>query len=153
MSVSVRLPARPCSSSEPISRMLRRSLPSHGGRVWFGTGVPTGEGRGDGEGTGDARLAGQRLVTRARLRRGRRVVAVGRPGVVEDAADEVHRLEVVARDRDVGAGQDEADRGQSGDGDRPSSASAAARGARRRCVAQAFAYVASRQASIVARSR
>ena len=50
MSVSVLWP--PSCSSAPMSRMFSRSLPSHGGRVTLGTGVPVGPGEGEGISSG-----------------------------------------------------------------------------------------------------
>ena len=52
ISVSVLWPP-PCSS-EPMSRMLRRSLPSHGGTETSGTWLPIGVGSGVGLGVASA---------------------------------------------------------------------------------------------------
>ena len=52
ISVSVLWPP-PCSSA-PISRMFRRSLPSHGAIDTFGTGVPIKVGSGVGESVGSS---------------------------------------------------------------------------------------------------
>ena len=52
ISVSVLCP--PFCSSAPMSRMLSRSLPSHGGIDTLGTGVPIGDGSGVADSVGSA---------------------------------------------------------------------------------------------------
>ena len=107
MSVSVLWP--PSCSSAPMSRMFSRSLPSHGGRVTLGTGVPVGPGEGEGICVRALARLRRRLVggRRLRRRRGRWALAVGFAALAEDAVDELRRGEVVPGHDRVPAGHDQ----------------------------------------------
>ena len=124
--------------SAPMSRMLRRSLPSHGGIDTFGTALPTGVLSGTGESVasepslpsslgGRGRDGGCRASARRR-RSHSLVVADEDAAAVEDVLGE----HVVARDDDVAAGHDQHDREQAGDGQRVARRCAAGRAGRRR---------------------
>ena len=118
ISVSVLNVPSPGRWSAPMSRMLRRSLPFHGGIDTWGTALPAGVSSGTGESVGPAAVPRHRSAMPSPARRRRRVEGALRVRVAdEDAAvvEDALGQHVVAGDDDVAAGHHQDDREQARD--------------------------------------